>query len=140
MNVPERWQLVQGRNSWQKVKHSWLYSDLLQALKGEPLSSGFSTDGSLISAPAIPHCRAEMEGGRETCSSWRQPTAMSFYFFLTVFLYSNCLLIRLWLEKGQSPRLAPLLCVLCSAAKICCFYDWLNFLLHLGWVPKHSGK
>ena len=31
--------------------------DLLQALKGEPFSSGFSTDGSLISASAVTHCR-----------------------------------------------------------------------------------
>ena len=28
---------------------------LLQALKGEPLSSGFSTDGTLIFASAVPH-------------------------------------------------------------------------------------
>ena len=33
--------------------------DLLQALKGEPLSSGFSTDGSSMSASAVPHCREE---------------------------------------------------------------------------------
>ena len=30
-------------------------SDLRQALKGEPRSSGISTDGSLISASAVPH-------------------------------------------------------------------------------------
>ena len=35
---------------------------------------------------------------------------------------------------------ALLLCVLCPAAKIFCFYDWLNFLLHLGWVPKHRAN
>ena len=32
------------------------YTDLLQASKREPLSSGFSTDGNLISASAVPHC------------------------------------------------------------------------------------
>ena len=32
--------------------------DLLQALKGEPLSSVFSTDEILISASAAPHCGA----------------------------------------------------------------------------------
>ena len=38
------------------MKHAWLYSDLLQALKEEPFSSDFSTDGSLISASAVPDC------------------------------------------------------------------------------------
>ena len=37
----------------------WLYADLLQALKGERLSSVFSPDGTLISASAALHC-----GGR----------------------------------------------------------------------------
>ena len=37
----------------QQVRHAWLYSDLLQTLKGEPLSSGFSTDWSLNS---VLHC------------------------------------------------------------------------------------
>ena len=35
----------------------WIYTVLLQALKGESLSSGFSsTDGNLISASVAPHC------------------------------------------------------------------------------------
>ena len=33
-----------------------IYTDLPQALKGEPSSSVFSTDGILISASAAPHC------------------------------------------------------------------------------------
>ena len=33
-----------------------LYTDVLQALKGERLSSVFSSDGTLISASAAPHC------------------------------------------------------------------------------------
>ena len=36
------------------------YTDLLQALKGERLSSVFSPDGTLISASAASHC-----GGKE---------------------------------------------------------------------------
>ena len=35
------------------------FVDLLQALKGEALSLGFSADGSLVSASAVPHCRAK---------------------------------------------------------------------------------
>ena len=34
-----------------------IYTDLVQALKGERLSSVFSSDGILISASAAPHCR-----------------------------------------------------------------------------------
>ena len=37
------------------MKHAWLYNDLFQALKGEPLSSGFSTNGFFNSASAVPH-------------------------------------------------------------------------------------
>ena len=33
-----------------------IYTDLLQDLKGERLSSVFSPDGTLISASAAPHC------------------------------------------------------------------------------------
>ena len=36
------------------MKHAWLSADLLQALQGMPLSSGFSTDRSLISVSAYP--------------------------------------------------------------------------------------
>ena len=46
------------RNHWQQAKHEGLYSDPLQALKGEPLSSGLSTDGSLNSASTVPPCGA----------------------------------------------------------------------------------
>ena len=38
------------------MQHVWLYTDLLQAWKGERLSSVFSPDGTLISAYAAPHC------------------------------------------------------------------------------------
>ena len=38
------------------MKHAWLFSDFLHALKGERLSSVFSPDGTLISASAAPHC------------------------------------------------------------------------------------
>ena len=51
----------QGRNPWQLAKQTWLCSDPQRGLKGEPLSSGFSTDGSSISVSAVCHC----EVGRE---------------------------------------------------------------------------
>lgn len=35
---------------------------------------------------------------------------------------------------------APLLSALCSVAKFCHFYDWLEFHQNLGWVLKHSSK
>ena len=42
--------------------HAWLYADLaLKALKGEPLSSVFSPEGTLISASAAPHCGISQE-------------------------------------------------------------------------------
>ena len=72
---------------------SYIYSDLLQALKGEPLSSVFSSDGTLTSASAAPHC-----GG-----TWEKPYAsqagshkkmytyvcylLQFFFFFTLVLY-----------------------------------------------------
>ena len=46
-----------GKEEIPGSKHSmYAYTDLLQALKGEPLSSVFSPDGTLISASAAPHC------------------------------------------------------------------------------------
>ena len=57
VNGPGRCKLLQGRNPWQQVKRAWLYSVLLQAFKEETLSSWFSTDRSLISVSAGPHCR-----------------------------------------------------------------------------------
>ena len=38
------------------------YTDLLQTLKGERLSSVFSPDGTLISASAAPHCEVSACG------------------------------------------------------------------------------
>ena len=60
----------QGGNPWQQVYHVWLHTDLLQALMGEPLSSVFSTDGTLISTPAAPHCRV---------LKWRSARANQFH-------------------------------------------------------------
>ena len=45
-------------NGSKRSMHGNNYTDLLQALKGEPLSSVFSSDGPLISASAAPHCGA----------------------------------------------------------------------------------
>ena len=38
------------------LRHVWLYTEILYALKGERLTSVFSPDGTLISASAAPHC------------------------------------------------------------------------------------
>ena len=47
----------QERNCWQRAKHAWLYSDLLHVFKGRTfVSSGFSKEGTLISASTILHC------------------------------------------------------------------------------------
>ena len=64
-------------NPWQYAQHVWLYTDLLQALKGERLNCVFSPDGTLISASAAPttgptytlHCDMTLNTGtslRET--------------------------------------------------------------------------
>ena len=39
VNGQRRFKFEQGRNSWQRVKHAWLYSDLPQALKQETLTA-----------------------------------------------------------------------------------------------------
>ena len=44
------------------MKHAWLYTDLPQVLKGEPSSSVFSTDGTIISTSAAPQCGGVWEG------------------------------------------------------------------------------
>ena len=47
-------------------KHIWLYTDVPQALKREqkrePSRTMFSLDGTLISAPAAPHCGSKARG------------------------------------------------------------------------------
>ena len=55
----------QERNPRQKAQHVWLYTELLQAWKGEPSSSVFSTDGTLISVSETPHCG-------DHCPTWSQ--------------------------------------------------------------------
>ena len=46
-------------NSWQGVKHAWLYSDIYTpGIKEKNIViSGFSREGTVISASAVPHCR-----------------------------------------------------------------------------------
>ena len=57
VNGHEMEKLRQGSCSWQWVKHAWLYSDPSHALKrGTFVTSGFLTEGVLISAFAVPHC------------------------------------------------------------------------------------
>ena len=49
--------LGQGRNAWQWVKHTQLYSDLPQAFKGSTfVSSGFWTEGTLLFVSVASHC------------------------------------------------------------------------------------
>ena len=56
VNGPGAQKLGQGRNCWQRAKHAWLYSDLIQALMGKYLE--FSIEGTLIFASAAPDCRS----------------------------------------------------------------------------------
>ena len=44
-----------GKNKEEVPGRVWLHTDLLQALKGERLSSVFLPDGTLIPASAAPH-------------------------------------------------------------------------------------
>ena len=56
MNGPERSKLRQGRSTWEWVKHARLYYDLLLALRERVCQLWFSTERTLISASAVPHC------------------------------------------------------------------------------------
>ena len=49
----------------------WLYTDLLQTLNGKPLSSVFSTDGTLTSASGASHCWEIIEASksRDLCGN-----------------------------------------------------------------------
>ena len=44
------------KENFPEEKHARLYSNLLQTLKGKFVSSRFSTEGIIISTPAVPHC------------------------------------------------------------------------------------
>ena len=60
VNGPGRKKLGQGRHPWQWPKHAWLYSDLLQAFKGEHFSAlgsqqmSFSISFSFSVLPSTP--------------------------------------------------------------------------------------
>ena len=56
-----RWMDRKGRNKEEipgskRSMYGYIYTDLLQAIKGEHLSSVFSPEGTSISASAAPHC------------------------------------------------------------------------------------
>ena len=51
----------------------WLYTDLLQVLKGDCVSSVFSPDGALISAYAASHC-----GGLVVKGSFQKVSGQTF--------------------------------------------------------------
>ena len=50
-----RVEISSRKKSLAVMKYALLYSDLIEALKGEHLSYRFLTDGSLISASSVPH-------------------------------------------------------------------------------------
>ena len=58
----------QGRNPWQYTQHVWLYTDLLQALKGERLRSVFSSDGTLNFCVRVSPLRGRIKKNEETKS------------------------------------------------------------------------
>ena len=60
-----------GRNPWQYAEHLWLYTDLLQTLKGERLSSVFSPAGTLISGSAALHCGVQVKSPPKV-KSWKK--------------------------------------------------------------------
>ena len=60
-------------------------TDLLQALKEECLSSGFSPDGILISAPAVPHC-GDINTTADAHKLFFLQEHGTFYFAFTLFL------------------------------------------------------
>ena len=53
VNGPGRWKKLARKKFLIAGIACMTYTDILQALIGEPLSSGFSTDGTLISASAV---------------------------------------------------------------------------------------
>ena len=56
VNEPGSCKSGQRNNSWQWEKHAWLYSDPLQALKGETTCQlGLLNRGNCTSASAVPH-------------------------------------------------------------------------------------
>ena len=57
--------LDKERNPWQQVKHAWPHFNLLQTLKEKPLSSGFSTELTFISATAVPPLQDSLAKRRE---------------------------------------------------------------------------
>ena len=53
--------------------HAWQYTDLLQSLKGEPLSYVLSSDGTLISASTAPHCGGWRREWLDSRREWLGP-------------------------------------------------------------------
>ena len=58
VNGPEGYKLARKKSLAVSVACMAIYTDPLQALKGESLVSVFLTDETLISASAAPHCWA----------------------------------------------------------------------------------
>ena len=97
------------------MKHAWLFSDLLQVSKGEPLSSGLSTDESIISASAVPHCGAKRRRkvGLKTytiCKSFHQQALCdpSINIYATDLLSPPSTIPRIWTICGAAMLLHSL--------------------------------
>ena len=68
LNGPGRWKVEPGRNIGWKAKHAWLYSDLLQALKGEHfMALGSQRKGLPFSAEysEIPLRQSKQQSGQD---------------------------------------------------------------------------
>ena len=76
---------VNGPERWKLARKKFHYTDLLQVLKGEPLSSVFSSDGTLFSASAAPHRGGSHDNEYITLGNEVSP----FFFF-----FSHCLTNR----------------------------------------------
>ena len=73
---------VNGPERWKLARKKFHYTDLLQVLKGEPLSSVFSSDGTLFSASAAPHRGGSHDNEYITLGNEVSPF---FLFFLSLF-------------------------------------------------------
>ena len=106
---PEFSKLGQGRNSLQSAKHAWLYSDILQDLKGETLNLSAldsQTERILISASAVPDCCRMLD--------WTAPSRQHCLGEVDPLFITNAaarLRWRPYIRKRWSWRLCQLSCV-----------------------------
>ena len=75
------------------MKFAWHCTDLLQILEGEPLSFGFSTYGSWISASAVPHGG---EGDKPCCKLTWLLTCVVSTMYTRVPIHHLALALNIW--------------------------------------------